>query len=175
MSWKGSTRVSSIWMVFNVSTTIRWWTMLWRKFIPPSFRSWWWSYELRSVCWSGFRNSWWQDSHKVVRQTRCFQFWTCANYPNLSAMDFFRLFSNYQIGRYSMSAIDFVSRTKTLVRKLHEQGFKLARLRFVIKQCFAVHLGLLTKHGEPLSDLCHLCCPIIYLTVRTICVWLHIC
>ena len=56
-----------------------------------------------------------------------------------------------------MSAIDFISRTKTLLRKLHEQGFKLARLRFVFKQCFAVHFGHLTKYGEPLSDLCHFC------------------
>ena len=90
-----------------------------------------------------------------------------VNYPNLSGnipeKQSYGVFSSQIIryGRCCMSAIDFVSRTKTLVRKLHEQGFKLARLRFVFKKCYAVHFGLLTKYGESLFDLCHLCCPII--------------
>ena len=90
-----------------------------------------------------------------------------VNYPDLSGnipeKQSYGVFSSQIIryGRCCMSAIDFVSRTKTLVRKLHEQGFKLARLRFVFKKCYAVHFGLLTKYGESLFDLCHLCCPII--------------
>ena len=86
-----------------------------------------------------------------------------VNYPylsgNIPTKESYGVFVS-QLIRYArccMSAVDFISRTKILVRKLTNQGFKKPRLRRVFEKFAANYYELLFKYNKSLKYLLHCC------------------
>ena len=52
---------------------------------------------------------------------------------------------------------DFTKRTKSLIEKLVEQGFKTDQLKKVFEKFLTTHFELLYKFREPLSTICEHC------------------
>ena len=86
-----------------------------------------------------------------------------VNYPYLSGnippKESYGVFVSQLIrcARCCMSAVDFISRTKILVRKLTNQGFKKPRLRRVFEKFAANYYELLFKYNKSLKYLLHCC------------------
>ena len=54
-----------------------------------------------------------------------------------------------------MSVADFISRTKILVKKLNQQGFRLNKLRHVYEKFASNYYELLVKYNCPVGQICN--------------------
>jgi len=61
-------------------------------------------------------------------------------------------------GRCCMHAVDFIARTKILVHKLQNQGFKSQQLKRVFEKFARCNYEHLFKYNQSISDICTSCC-----------------
>ena len=86
------------------------------------------------------------------------------NFPDLSgnipAKQSYGVFVSQLIryGRCCMHAVDFIARTKILVHKLQNQGFKPQQLKRVFEKFAKCNYELLFKYDQSISDICTSCC-----------------
>jgi len=80
-----------------------------------------------------------------------------GNIPNKQSYGVF-VSQLIRYGRCCMHAVDFIARTKILVHKLQNQGFKPQQLKRVFEKFAKCNYELLFKYDQSISDICTSCC-----------------